>query len=297
VGSRNATYAFLDKDRFPGFAINHFLHNIVTSLLAFPDSISPPDQILTNLALRPYWVERNPWAGELESVQATFMLINLALLSLGISWAWKRWRWAGMVPLFIYLVYLASLGLARTSGSRYIVPIDWVFFFYFAIGIVLIFEQFANLLKMKNQGEFGPSAEATPPAGGRKKPWLISGLLIFLFCIAASIPVADNLIPLDHSLCEDESYLTSIASIYGGELASVWVPVGRVLYPALKDGTMSFTLLTCEDTVPYTIQDFEGELNSGQQVIMVVQFPITEQKIDLIASYEQGNAEIVWDNR
>ena len=57
---------------------------------------------------------------------------------LGIASAWHSSRLAGLVPLTFLIAYDLSNALARTSGSRYLVPTDWVLLFYFALGIIQI---------------------------------------------------------------------------------------------------------------------------------------------------------------
>ena len=116
------------------FVPAHFAHNLVGALLTLPDSLVYDN--LETMAKRPYWVEGSHWSGQLPPGQIAALVVNLALLALGLARAWKDHRWAGLVPLVIFLVYNTALSLGRTSGSRYLVPIDWVVYFYFAIGIV-----------------------------------------------------------------------------------------------------------------------------------------------------------------
>ena len=62
--------------------------------------------------------------------------INLLLIGMGIGWGWQRFRIAGLAPLAIALTYFLASALARTSGGRYIVPADWVIYFYYVLGLV-----------------------------------------------------------------------------------------------------------------------------------------------------------------
>jgi hypothetical protein len=127
------------------FALAHFSHNLVGSLLALPDSLVYDD--LPTLAKRPYWIEDNDWDGQLPVGQIIFLTVNLGFIALGLARSWRDHRQAGLAPLIVFLVYTLALGLGRTSGSRYLVPIDWIIFFYFAIGISELFALIAQVLR------------------------------------------------------------------------------------------------------------------------------------------------------
>ncbi len=112
---------------------NHFLHNAVTSVLFLPGSPVLDDLRTTVKESLPFW--RQDWRGEgVTPLTGTLILVNLALLALGIALAWRRAGWVGWIPLGIYLAYILSNALAQTSGGRYIVPADWVIALYFLWG-------------------------------------------------------------------------------------------------------------------------------------------------------------------
>jgi len=117
--------------------LNHFAHNLVTSVLILPTNPFFYDLKDTVYAVSPYWNKFDqPWTGNLTFLEGLGLFINLGLISLGIGSAWKKWRLAGLVPLGIYIVYNFSTALARTSGGRYIVPIDWVVLLYFSLSLI-----------------------------------------------------------------------------------------------------------------------------------------------------------------
>ncbi|MBT3407114.1 hypothetical protein HN415_00355, partial [Candidatus Woesearchaeota archaeon] len=138
----------MDFNVFPYFIINHSIHNIIGSFLILPDSINKENQNITTLVKRSYWQENQTqtWLGELDTGQLIFIIINLLIISFGFYWSWKRWKLAGLIPLMIFIAYCISLGLARNSGSRYIVPIDWIIYFYYSIGILYVLKfMFSNI--------------------------------------------------------------------------------------------------------------------------------------------------------
>ena len=145
---------------YPGevarFISAHFLHNEVSSMLALPTRFDLADTVVTFYNLRPYWenaegrlwneccsldayISGTPywdgWDGVFP-VQARLPLIfNLTLISLGISAAWKRMGWLALMPLGLHVAYNLSTAIARVSGWRLILPVDWVLILYYCIGL------------------------------------------------------------------------------------------------------------------------------------------------------------------
>jgi hypothetical protein len=113
-------------------ASKHFLNNLSTSLLVLPTSTTYHD--LSNTVKAPFWDPE--WDGSGIGFGEYAMLVgNLIVIALGISLAWKRAGIAGWMPLLIFLNYHAINALARTSGGRYLVPVDWVLIIYYALGL------------------------------------------------------------------------------------------------------------------------------------------------------------------
>ncbi|MEL7657577.1 MAG: hypothetical protein AAGU75_16910, partial [Bacillota bacterium] len=116
----------LEKNSFLDLFINHFLHNYSTSLLSLPDSLIYDD--LFHLADREYWIDFYPWQGNLPLPQILLILLNVMLIAVGLGYSWQKYRWIGLVPMVVFIGYSISLALVVTSGSRYIVPIDWILY-------------------------------------------------------------------------------------------------------------------------------------------------------------------------
>ncbi|GAB4398822.1 MAG: hypothetical protein OHK003_21880 [Anaerolineales bacterium] len=115
------------------FIASHFLNTEIGGLLTLP-LIKPYNGLQEPVNL--YWVE---WDGKLEWYNIILVLFYLAVTALGVGSAWRRMKWMALVPLAFNLGYAVSNGIARFSSWRYNMPIDWVFYFYFAIGIVELF--------------------------------------------------------------------------------------------------------------------------------------------------------------
>ncbi len=174
------------------FPLAHFVHNIVTSALIFPDSpvfLPVKETVKGDEGL---WEAR--WDGRLSPVAAAMLILNLTILSLGLGAAYQRLRWHALVPLAVLLIYDVANALARTSGGRYLVPTDWVLVCYYGVGL-------AVLIRLGQQLIQPASATADPAASAplsRRKPLSYFGalcILAFLGLIGGLIPLAGVLYP------------------------------------------------------------------------------------------------------
>ncbi|MDP2777387.1 MAG: hypothetical protein Q8O48_07070, partial [Anaerolineales bacterium] len=85
----------------------------------------------------------------LEWYNLALVIIYLGVLAVGFGAAWHRLKWIGLVPLAFNLGYALANGISRFSSWRYNLPVDWVIYFYFAIGAVEILGGLALLLGAK----------------------------------------------------------------------------------------------------------------------------------------------------
>ena len=133
------------------FIPNHFFHNLVTSVLILPTSPTLHDLQRTIKDIYPYWNKLGDqgWTGQLTIGATIGLLWNLFLLALGLNAAWKRWHIAALLPLLVFLTYHLSNAFARTSGGRYLIPVDWVILLYYALGIIEILFFISSLLGFK----------------------------------------------------------------------------------------------------------------------------------------------------
>jgi hypothetical protein len=129
------------------FAPNHFLHNVVTSILILPTSPQMDDLRHTVKDAYPYW--QPDWEGSFNVSSFFFFVLNIFFIVLGVGIAWDKLRMPGLTPLAIFIFYDISAGLARTSGGRYLVPMDWIISIYFLLGVFQLITWFANTLGIK----------------------------------------------------------------------------------------------------------------------------------------------------
>jgi len=243
-------------EEFPFFVINHSLHNMVTSWLALPDSLSPVDQDLKTLIKRPYLDEKQIWTwnGKLEAGQVPFIALNLFFLAIGLGWSWSRWKWAGIFPTLVFITYTVTLGFARTSGSRYIVPIDWIVFFYYILGIIFLIEQFSAVFVCSPQNtrlETGGNSLFVSPI------YTISIVLFLAMLVPiAQLPVITRSFPSCKSQVIDLTY------------EKLRLVKGKVLYPYLEKGSFYFMFFVCDQRIEINIMDFDVPLQQGQTIVI-----------------------------
>ena len=148
--NRNATDATQDTrpcNTVVCFAPNHFLHNAVTSILILPTSPQMDDLRHTVKESYPYW--QPDWDGSFNTSSLFFFVLNIFFIVLGVGIAWNKLHMPGVTPLAIFIFYNISTGLARTSGGRYLVPMDWIISIYFLLGVFQLITWFANTLGIK----------------------------------------------------------------------------------------------------------------------------------------------------
>jgi hypothetical protein len=132
VGDRIVSFTWENPAFVTGFITNHFLNTEIGGLLALPliekfESLSAP----VNL----YWVA---WDGTVTWYNLLLLFVYLAVIAVGFGSVWKHAGWIGLLPLAINLGYAFANGISRFSSWRYNLPVDWVIYFYFAIGAMEI---------------------------------------------------------------------------------------------------------------------------------------------------------------
>jgi hypothetical protein len=203
----------LDLNQYQ-FIPKHFVHNVVTSVL-----ILPPSPVLDDfrhvIDLYPYW-DRMEGAslGEISISMGIFLAVNLIILSIGIGLAWKRVKFAALVPLLVFLFYNLANAFARTSGGRYIVPVDWVVYFYYAIGLVAILSFSISAMGFRANGFFEQPAPRTAVSENTKSNLIRAGLVVLpFFLLVAMLPAIELASPGEKPAETTESLLQQLDEI------------------------------------------------------------------------------------
>jgi hypothetical protein len=187
-----------DNDIFDKYQFipRHFVHNIITSVL-----VLPPSPVLDDLRHvvvdYPYWNQTTPsWWEQISGSMGIFLAVNLILLSIGLGSAWKRFGFISLVPLAVFLFYNLANAFARTSGGRYIVPVDWVVYFYYAIGLVVVMRFFILLLSYQPGNFFVETHNYVQTEVKKTFNWGKAGLAVLpFFLIVAMLPIIESTSP------------------------------------------------------------------------------------------------------
>jgi hypothetical protein len=279
-------------EQFLGLYFNHFSHNIITSVLALPDSLTY--QKIIPLSSREYWNDSNQWDGNLPITQLILIIVNLFIVSLGIAYGWQHHRWGGLIPGFCFLIYDFGLSFSLTSGGRYIVPINWVIFFYYGLGILSILKFFFIAFESRQESE--PPILATE-IGKKNRSNSIVPALMGLLIIALLIPVTNLLLPAIIVKKPAQSPVEILSSFGIGNKPENEYIIGVILYPYYGSNTLSFTILhdqqVNEFEVPTKqIQNSKVWLNNGDTSIIELN---SDNQLQRVYSLQDGKLLIYWD--
>ncbi|MFL7869875.1 MAG: ArnT family glycosyltransferase [Anaerolineales bacterium] len=243
------TFALKDPGFVAGFITNHFLATEVGGLLALP-LIAPFNGLRAPINL--YWTS---FYGRLAWYNNLLLLVYLGIIAIGLGAAWRRWRWAGLLPLAFNLGYALANGIGRFSGWRYDLPADWIAYFYFAIGFIEVLLWVASV--------FGASPSETDiaknagPLAGKSMFVPASSLLVIAFALVGAAPwIAESVNPPPryHNLESDalQAQIADIATTQGLTISKTEIQdfseqigattiAGRLLYPRyfVRDTGMS----------------------------------------------------------
>jgi len=250
--------------RVARFVLSHYLNSQLQLFFTLPTTFRPLDSLAAFIGHRsldrlwqtccsaenyvrrlPYW---HRWDGRIPSQAFVWLALNLLLVALGIQQAWKKERWIGLFPLAVSLTHLLLNALARNSGGRYILPVDWIFILYFSFGLaqasLWVFNLFRNEPLRLDPRQAEAAARRTKPSAEVKllrQPqfYLLAALLFLVGCAA---PVLEKAYPQRYPAVIQEQMLASFmasAELSAQDQAELTkliegnglVSVGRALYP------------------------------------------------------------------
>ena len=133
--------------------LSHYLHSQVHTILILPTTVRSLDSFIAfqyhhdaerlwddccsydnYLTRLPFWDEWY-WRGNFPNQVIIPLILIVITLATGINIAWKRQKRTGLIPLILGISYLMIMAFLRTSGSRFILPADWISPLYFSIGL------------------------------------------------------------------------------------------------------------------------------------------------------------------
>jgi len=235
VGNRIVSFTLANPAYVAGFITTHILNTEIGGLLALPliekfESLSAP----VNL----YWVA---WDGTLAWYNLLLVILYLAIIAVGFGTAWRRAGWLGLLPLAVNLGYTLANGIARFSSWRYNMPVDWVFYFYFAIGTMEILGGLTLLFGAKIEKIFPLYIQPDSKSIALRdfRPQYIFIILAFVF--AGSLPwIAKGLFQPRYTASQEQLVAKLESNGYAAKDIRAFLSQpgtvlaeGRMLYPRL----------------------------------------------------------------
>jgi hypothetical protein len=289
----------LSPDGITTRILYHLFHNFSTSVLALPDSLIYDD--LLHISQRPYWIDGGEWEGHLPPVQTGLVFLNLALLAVGLGYSWNKHRWAGMLPMVIFIAYSISLSAVMNSGGRYIVPVDWVIYFYYGLALTAILQFVCGVITSRDQDRAAlpQQVDAGHPSGGKRLGFALAGIII----LACLIPAANFILPAVGAASRDHVGMDAvIKSISRPNQPDERIVYGEILYLYFyEDGTLAFNFLTPQGAESYTIDrtpELEEYLQNGMNAFLALHSDKQGNSTVLAIYLRQGlEGKLIWEEK
>jgi hypothetical protein len=208
-----------EPDRILIGVVNHFFNNLISSLHTFPirDRIESPSELI--------WPSHAFWqTGASSPILSAFYIIFLAL---GLAAAWISHRWVGLTPFVFSLAYNAWTAIFLSSGDRFLIPIDWTWHLYYALGLLtlvrLALSGIQDIRWPSNHKETQDSI--TIPTFHWKKTAVTAGLVLLT---GISLPLTEFAFPEKYPPLTQEQLSASLGVVpTDGEV----IVYGRAVYP------------------------------------------------------------------
>lgn len=239
--------------------LDHYLNSQVQLFLTFPSTFRPLESLASFLGHRsseklytsccsaldyvrrlPYW---RKWDGNLPGQAVIPITINLVLLAVGIQQSWRKAHWIGLLPAGVFFSHLLVNALARNSGGRYILSVDWIGLLYFGMGLATATLWVARLLSRQPLAAISvlDSANPEPAIAPRPRRSLLL-LALALLALGSLAPFLERSLPARYtpeigrqmyaqlmaSESLDEGQKQSLAALVSGNGLAI---AGRALYP------------------------------------------------------------------
>ena len=171
--------------------INHGINNIL--LFPLRNDLASPAELLTPTTA--FWQQ---WDGKPNLLQWMLLGFYIFLFGLGVSTAWHRNGWIGLLPLMVNLAYNLWTSIALLSGQRFMLSMDWSIYLYYMIGIfsllsILFFALESGRSKILKWYEAN-AIPTLPNIENAKWPQYVFAGLLF-FGVGASLPLSEMSFP------------------------------------------------------------------------------------------------------
>ena len=119
---------------------NLAMRNALASVLALPPTVEIAP-LADTLNTSPFWRTKRLFSFQWGWSAWLMLAANLGLLAVGLVSLWKDSEEARLLlltVLFVWGVYLVAVALPRSSGGRYIVPVNWAPLLFYAVGLARV---------------------------------------------------------------------------------------------------------------------------------------------------------------
>lgn len=175
----------------PCSMVNHFVHNIIASIVSMPSSFVFDDLWNTVKADTPYW--KKDWnEGQVGAVGAFLLMVNLGMISLGMGAIWKHHRSLALLPVLLFLAYLFTNSIGLTSGGRYVAPVDWIVMLYFMAGAMQLIAWLLRMAGFVSEHEAVAIGQHSLPSLSRTDYLKVIPAFAFILGVGALIPLSET---------------------------------------------------------------------------------------------------------
>ena len=246
IKSQIIRYVFNHPVEIAGIYASYFIHDEIISVIYLPMSLNlyDPHSYVKHL---PFWDD--PYI-DLANSYGVMFFFTLGLISLGVGFAVKRLKFLGVLPLLIHFAYSLSIVIARISGWRFMLPVDWILLVYYCMGlmqlVVMVVSVVWNTKLVSEDASNEPEKESVRSSFFQGETYLVmAGFLL----IGLSLPGIELAMPVRYPFLSQneliETYVPNALQLGGGEQVTAaalknfletepaaTVLYGRALYPS-----------------------------------------------------------------
>jgi hypothetical protein len=268
------------------FILKHFLNSQVQTVLNLPVSYPITDSAITTFKHRslnrfwrecctlegyqddlPFWQK---WDGVLPRLSLVPLGLNLFFIALGISISWRNHRFTGLVPLAGSTGYYLVNAVVRNSGGRYILPVDWVSYCYFAIGLTEATRWGIAFFSPRMSNALSKTGLLTIQAERpRTSRWSVLWFGCVFLLLGLSLPIMERVIPSKYEAVSLDSRVDSTLEHSSGLIDESEVEIlltylenggtalyGNALYPRFHNPNQMGSVWYFYQERPYPNLDF-----------------------------------------
>ena len=175
----------------PGNTLQHFIRNLMSTFLIFPIRAG---QVTSWKALffinEPFWANVYSVPNIANIMQ---VLLQMCIFSFGLVFLLKRSLRYTLALLGVYGLYTFSVSLGQFSGWRFILPVDWIGYLVYAVGMISILKIVFAFLKVDDPKPVFQDDD------GLKPPGRISAIIL-----TTALIVTGTLVPLQEWLTKPQ---------------------------------------------------------------------------------------------